>query len=144
MLRSIWKTKSRKARRKPLAKLKAQGLRVMMISGDRKKVCERVAAAIGITEVFSEQLPAQKLDLIQKLSKDSPTAMVGDGINDAPALAKARIGISMSDATEIAMQSAQVILLQQQDLSILIKARRLGEKPIRRLNKICFGHFFIT
>ena len=113
-----------------------------MLSGDRDKVVQRVAAETGITEVFSEQLPAQKLALIEKLSKESPTAMIGDGINDAPALAKATIGISLSNATAVAMQSAQVILLQQQDLTILIQALSIGRKTYQTIRQNLFWAFF--
>ncbi|TAH43708.1 MAG: cation-translocating P-type ATPase [Bacteroidetes bacterium] len=132
----------KKGTKETIAKLKAQGLRVIMLSGDRDEVCQRVARETGITEVFSEQLPAQKLALIQKLSKESPTAMIGDGINDAPALAKATIGISLSNATAVAMQSAQVILLQQQDLSILIQALSIGRKTYQTIRQNLFWAFF--
>ncbi|MBK6330264.1 MAG: HAD family hydrolase [Bacteroidetes bacterium] len=71
-----------------------------------------MASTLGIAEVFSEQLPADKLNTLQQIMQSGRTVMVGDGINDAPALAKADIGISLSDASQIAMQSAQVILLK--------------------------------
>ncbi len=122
--------------------LQKSGLRVLMISGDRKKVCDHVASAIGITEVHSEQLPAQKLALIAALSREAPTAMVGDGINDAPALAKATIGISISNGTQIAIQSAQVILLQQQELGILLKAISIGKKTYQTIKQNLFWAFF--
>lgn len=132
----------KKGTKETVAALKQKGLRVMMISGDRKKVCEQVASAVGIDEVYSEQTPAQKLELISTFSKESPTAMVGDGINDAPALAKASIGISMSDGTEIAMQSAQVILLQKQNLDILLKALTIGNKTYQTIKQNLFWAFF--
>jgi len=122
--------------------LKQQGLRVIMMSGDRKKVCERVAAAVGIDEIYSEQMPAQKLKLITELADKESTAMVGDGINDAPALAKASIGISLGDATQIAIQSAQVVLLQQEDLGILLKALSIGRKTYQTIKQNLFWAFF--
>ena len=73
--------------------------------------CQQLASQLGIDEVIAEQSPEQKLEKIAELNAVIPTAMVGDGINDAPALAKATIGISMSDASQIAVQSAQVVLM---------------------------------
>src|SRR5690606_35569880 len=83
----------------------------ILLSGDRKEKCEQVAQQLGIDEVIAEQTPQQKLEKIDLLNQNQPTAMVGDGINDAPALAKATLGVSLSDATQIAMQSADVILM---------------------------------
>jgi Cu+-exporting ATPase len=91
--------------------LKMKGIKTILLSGDRKEKCEQVAQALGIEEVIAEQTPQQKLDKIAALNQQLPTAMVGDGINDAPALAKATVGISLSDASQIAMQSAQVVLM---------------------------------
>jgi Cu+-exporting ATPase len=91
--------------------LKAQGIHTILLSGDRREKCEQVAAQLGIEEVIAEQTPQQKLEKIAELDKQAPVAMVGDGINDAPALAKASVGISLSDASHIAMQSAQVVLM---------------------------------
>ena len=91
--------------------LKRKGIKTILLSGDRKEKCEQVAAILGIDEVFAEQTPEQKLAKITALNQLAPTAMVGDGINDTPALAKATVGISLSDASHIAMQSAQVILM---------------------------------
>ena len=127
---------------KTISALKQQGLHVIMISGDRKNICERVAAAVGIEEVHAEQMPAQKLKIITELSKKAPTAMVGDGINDAPALANASIGISLGDSTQIAIQSAQVVLLQQDDLGILLKAMNIGRKTYTTIKQNLFWAFF--
>lgn len=91
--------------------LKIKGIKTILLSGDRREKCEQVAMALGIEEVIAEQTPQQKLDKIAELNQLAPTAMVGDGINDAPALAKATVGISLSDASQIAMQSAQVVLM---------------------------------
>ena len=93
--------------------LHRQGIHTILLSGDRKSKCELVGKALGIQEIISEQSPADKLKKLEDLTKASPTAMVGDGINDAPALAKATIGISLSNASHIAIQSAQVILMNQ-------------------------------
>ena len=94
-----------------IQQLQRKGIKTILLSGDRKEKCELVASTLGIEEVFAEQTPQQKLAKISELNLLAPTAMVGDGINDAPALAKATVGISLSDASQIAMQSAQVVLM---------------------------------
>jgi len=91
--------------------LKLKGIKTILLSGDRKEKCDQVAKELGIDEVVAEQTPEQKLEKIAAYNQIAPTAMVGDGINDAPALAKATVGISLSDASHIAMQSAQVVLM---------------------------------
>ncbi|MFT3704010.1 MAG: cation-translocating P-type ATPase [Agriterribacter sp.] len=91
--------------------LHRQGIATYLLSGDSKAKCEQLAKELGIDTVMAEQTPEQKLATIERLSAEAPTAMIGDGINDAPALAKATIGISMSDASQIAMQTADVVLM---------------------------------
>lgn len=93
--------------------LKAKGIKTILLSGDHKEKCDAVAKQLGIDEVIAEQTPAQKLEQITSLSKTAPAAMIGDGINDAPALARATIGISMSDASQLAMQTASVVLMNK-------------------------------
>jgi Cu+-exporting ATPase len=93
--------------------LHKQGIHTILLSGDRKEKCESVGKALGIQAIFSEQSPSDKLAKLDALTSIAPTAMVGDGINDAPALAKATVGISLSNASHIAIQSAQVILMNQ-------------------------------
>jgi Cu+-exporting ATPase len=87
------------------------GIHTVLLSGDHQSNCEKVANELDIKEFYFEQSPQQKLDTITRLNQIIPTAMVGDGINDAPALAKATVGISLSDATHIAVQSSQVVLM---------------------------------
>lgn len=91
--------------------LHSKNIETILLSGDRLTKCNQLASQLGIDTVIAEQTPEQKLVKIDELNKQSPTAMVGDGINDAPALAKATIGISMNEASQIAVQSAQVILM---------------------------------
>ncbi len=91
--------------------LKKRGITTILLSGDRKEGCELLAQQLNIDQVFAEQTPAQKLERITALTAISPTAMVGDGINDAPALAKATVGISLSEASQIAVQTAEVVLM---------------------------------
>jgi Cu+-exporting ATPase len=90
---------------------KARGIRTILLSGDRQAKAESVGNQLGIDEVIAEKTPEQKLSIVAALNDTYPTVMVGDGINDAPALAKATIGVSMSEATQIAVQSAQVVLM---------------------------------
>ncbi len=93
------------------ALLRAKGIKTILLSGDKKEKSEIVGKQLGIDEVIAEQTPQQKLDRIATYNSQQPTAMVGDGINDAPALAKATVGISLSDASQVAMNSAQVVLM---------------------------------
>ncbi len=91
--------------------LHAKGIKTILLSGDRYATTKALGQELGIDEVIAGQTPEQKLLKVAELTDAIPTAMVGDGINDAPALAKATVGISMSDASQIAMQSAQVVLM---------------------------------
>lgn len=125
-----------------IARLKSLGIKTVMISGDRKVICESVALQIGIDEVHSERLPKQKLDIIEKLTKEQSTAMVGDGINDAPALARANVGISLSDSTQVAIQSAQIILLHSNDLNFLIMALNICKQTLVTIKQNLFWAFF--
>ncbi len=106
-------------------RLHDMGYKIILLSGDRKEKCAQIAAELDIDQVFAEQSPEQKNNKLVELLKDAPTAMVGDGINDAPALAKATVGISLSDATHIAIQSANIILSNNK-LSTLPTALKLG------------------
>lgn len=121
--------------------LQKSGYNIAMLSGDRKTKAEYVANAIGITEVYAEQTPAQKLEQLTALVQQSPTVMVGDGINDAPALTKADIGVSLSEASKVAVQSANVILSGSK-LSHLPKALRLGALTYQTIKQNLFWAFF--
>ncbi|MBN9379669.1 MAG: cadmium-translocating P-type ATPase [Chitinophagaceae bacterium] len=91
--------------------LRDRGLRTVLLSGDKQDRCARLAASLRIDAVFAEQTSEQKLDVITRLSAEAPAALVGDGINDAPALARATVGISMSEASQLALQTADVVLM---------------------------------
>ncbi|THU41360.1 cadmium-translocating P-type ATPase [Niastella caeni] len=91
--------------------LRHRGIRTILLSGDRLNKCKLLANLLGIDEVIAEKKPEEKLAVIEDLTLQGPTAMVGDGINDAPALAKATIGISLSEASQIAVQTADVVLM---------------------------------
>jgi Cu+-exporting ATPase len=114
--------------------LHSQGIHTILLSGDRKEKCEAVGKALGIQEIISEQSPTDKLNKLDALTAIAPTAMVGDGINDAPALAKATIGISLSNASHIAIQSAQVILMNQ-GLKNLPMSLGLGKKTYETIKE---------
>lgn len=96
-----------------IAYLQQKNIKTILLSGDRQHKTAAIGAALGIDEVIAEQSPEQKLEKISELTLLTPTAMVGDGINDAPALAKATIGISMSEASQVAIQTADVVLMNK-------------------------------
>ena len=120
--------------------LKTKGIKTILLSGDQKDKCDQVAKELGIDEVYAEQTPQQKLDKIAELNQIAPTAMVGDGINDAPALAKATVGISLSDASQIAMQSAQVVLMNH-GLKNLPLSLGLGKHTYQTIKENLFWAF---
>src|SRR5207253_8167405 len=120
--------------------LKIKGIKTILLSGDRKEKCEQVANALGIDEVIAEQTPQQKLERIAALDRLAPTAMVGDGINDAPALSKATVGISLSDASHIAMQTASVVLMNN-GLKNLPMALGLGRHTYLTIQQNLFWAF---
>ncbi|MES1160060.1 MAG: cation-translocating P-type ATPase, partial [Bacteroidota bacterium] len=121
--------------------LHKKGIHTILLSGDRQAACDEVAEVTGIQEVLAEQTPAQKLEQIIRLNGQIPTAMVGDGINDAPALAAATIGISMSDASQLAMQTADVVLLGH-GLQQLPTALELGKHTFGTIRQNLFWAFF--
>ena len=118
------------------------GINTILISGDNRKNCESLAQKVNINKVYSEQSPAQKLALIEILTKEGSTAMVGDGINDAPALAKATVGISLSNATQVAINAAQIILLHNNDLSTLRHANLISKHTLLTIKQNLFWAFF--
>ena len=120
--------------------LHSKKIETILLSGDRLAKCKELASQLGIDTVIAEQTPEQKLIKITELSAHTPTAMVGDGINDAPALAKATIGISMNEASQIAVQSAQVILMNH-GLKNLPTALGLGKHTYITIKQNLFWAF---
>jgi len=120
--------------------LQSHGVKTILLSGDTYTKSKQIADSLGIEEVIAEQTPEQKLQKIATLSKEATTVMVGDGINDAPALAKATIGISMSEASQLAMQSAQVVLMGA-DLKKLPTALGLGRHTYLTIKQNLFWAF---
>ncbi len=124
-----------------IAHLKKLGLKTILLSGDRREKCKHIQDLLGLDEFIAEQSPEEKLKKIDELTKASPTAMVGDGINDAPALAKATIGISLSEASQLAIQSAQVVLMNA-GLKKLPTALGLGKHTYITIKQNLFWAFF--
>lgn len=118
-----------------IKELHKRGLKIIMATGDGELTARAVAEELGIDEVYSEVTPQDKLELIAKLqSENRKVAMAGDGINDAPALAKADIGIAMGTGTDIAMSSAQVTLVKG-DLRGIMQARRISELTVSNMRQ---------
>ena len=118
-----------------LASLKAAGLRIIMATGDGLTTANAVGAKLGIDEVHGEVKPADKLALIERLQNEGRVvAMAGDGINDAPALAKADVGIAMGTGTDVAMSSAQITLVKG-DLRGIATARKLSDATVRNMKE---------
>jgi len=124
-----------------IALLNQQNLNTVMLSGDSKEKCNALAAEIGIKTVYSQQLPHEKLNKIEELQNISPAVMVGDGINDTPALAKASVGISLSNATQIAVQTAQIVLLNDKDLSQVYEAYLISKHTLKTIKQNLFWAF---
>lgn len=120
--------------------LKNKNIKTILLSGDRYEKSRQIGMILGIDEIIAEQSPQQKLERIASLSADRPTAMVGDGINDAPALAKATVGISMSDASQVAVQTADVVLMNQ-GLGHLPLALGLGKHTYITIRQNLFWAF---
>ncbi|MEZ4955747.1 MAG: cation-translocating P-type ATPase [Saprospiraceae bacterium] len=112
----------------------------IILSGDQKEKTKAVAEQLNVSNYYAEKTPEEKLQIVEKLNHESPTAMVGDGINDAPALAKATIGISLSNASQVAMQSAQIILLNG-NLERLKKALSISKATLQTIKQNLFWAF---
>jgi Cu+-exporting ATPase len=124
-----------------IGQLHAEGIRIVMLTGDSRTTAEAVARRLAIDEVISEVLPDQKAATIARLQQGGRVvAMAGDGINDAPALAQAQVGIAMGTGTDVAMQSADVTLVKG-DLRAIVRARRLSRATMRNIKQNLFFAF---
>jgi len=124
-----------------LRELKAAGIRLVMLTGDNKIVAQEVAKQLGITDFEAEVLPARKAEVVKKLHDEGRVvAMAGDGINDAPALAQADVGIAMGTGTDIAMESGGITLLKG-DLEGIVRARKLSQATMRNIRQNLFFAF---
>ncbi|HEX7624484.1 MAG TPA: HAD-IC family P-type ATPase, partial [Anaeromyxobacteraceae bacterium] len=121
--------------------LRAEGVRVVMVTGDRRSTALAVAKALGIDEVEAEVLPQDKAAVVARhQAAGQQVAMAGDGINDAPALAAADVGIAMGTGTDVAIESAGLTLLHG-DLSGIVRARRLSRATMRNIRQNLFWAF---
>jgi P-type Cu+ transporter len=126
---------------KALEALRAAGLRIVMLTGDNRTTAEVVARKVGIDEIHAEVLAEQKKEVIERLQTEGRiVAMAGDGINDAPALAQADIGIAMGTGADVAVESADITLVKG-DLTGLVRARRLSEATMRNIRQNLFLAF---
>jgi Cu+-exporting ATPase len=127
--------------REAIRALHGEGLRVVMLTGDDRATAAAVARELGIDEVHAEVRPAQKSEIVRKLqSEGRVVAMAGDGVNDAPALAQAHVGIAMGSGTDVAMESARITLLRG-DLRGIVRARRLSRATMRNIRQNLFFAF---
>jgi P-type Cu+ transporter len=118
-----------------LASLRADGIRIVMLTGDNRKTAQAVARTLGITEIEAEVLPEQKNQIVRRLKAEGRVvAMAGDGVNDAPALAEADVGIAMGTGTEVAIQSAGMTLVKG-DLTGIVRARALSRATMGNIRQ---------
>jgi Cu+-exporting ATPase len=124
-----------------IEQLHAEGLKIVMLTGDNGTTAQAVARRLGIDDVVADVLPDQKADAIRRLQADGKfVAMAGDGINDAPALAQAQVGIAMGTGTDVAMESAGVTLVKG-DLTGIVRARRLSRATMANIKQNLFFAF---
>jgi Cu+-exporting ATPase len=123
-----------------IAKLKKMNIIPVLLSGDKNSRCAKVARLLGIEEIHSEKLPDEKLAVIDIYKQKGKTIMIGDGINDAPALTQADVGVSMNDASQVAIQSARVILLNT-DLHSVIKFLQISKHTLLTIKQNLFWAF---
>jgi Cu+-exporting ATPase len=121
--------------------LHEDGMKIVMLTGDSRTTAEAVARKLGIDEFQAEVLPEQKLEVVKRFqAKGHVVAVAGDGINDAPALAQAHVGIAMGTGTDVAMESADITLVKG-DLRGIVKARRLSRATMRNIRQNLFFAF---
>ena len=125
-----------------IAELTHQGIEIILLSGDKQSKCDALAKTLNIQTVFAEQLPEEKLTKVQEYSSKGNTVMVGDGVNDAPALARSTVGISFGDATDVSINTAQVVLLGTNGIDKLTEALHLSRLTFKTIKQNLFWAFF--
>jgi Cu+-exporting ATPase len=124
-----------------MSALRGEGIQVVMVTGDHRATAEAIGRQLGIDRIEAEVLPTHKVETIKQLQKEGrQVAMAGDGINDAPALAQAQIGIAMGTGTDVAMESADITLVKG-DLRGILRARRLSQATMRNIRQNLFFAF---
>jgi Cu+-exporting ATPase len=132
--------RARPEAQRAVAALHQMGIRTVMISGDNQATAAHIAAQVGIDEVIAEVLPAQKVDAVTTLQLRGVVAMVGDGINDAPALAKADVGVAMGSGTDVAIETADAIMMRS-DVAMVPRAIQLGRATLNTIRWNLFWAF---
>jgi len=117
------------------------GVEVYMITGDNKRTAKAIAGKVGITNVFADVLPEDKAEYVKKLQKEGYVGMVGDGINDAPAIAQADIGIAMGSGTDVALETGNIVLMKD-DLIDVSKAIKLSRQTMSKIKQNMFWALF--
>jgi len=118
------------------------GMKTVMLTGDNRKTAEAIARQIGISDIYAEVMPDEKVEVVkQAQSKYGIVAMVGDGINDAPAITQANVGVAIGTGTDIAIEAGDVILVRG-DLSSLVTAIKLSRATFRKIKQNLFWAFF--
>lgn len=130
----------KKNAKKAISELKQMGLQTVMLTGDNQKVAQSIAEQVGINRVIAGVLPTDKSDIIKKLQEKHYVAFVGDGINDAPALTQANVGIAMGSGTDVAIDAGGIVLMNN-DLTAVVRALKLSRKTFQRIKLNLFWAF---
>jgi Cation transport ATPase len=126
--------------KKAITDLRAQGIETVMVTGDHQKTAEAIARKVGINIVHASVLPGQKLDIVKESQKEGAIAFVGDGINDAPALTQADLGIAMGGGTDIAIEAGQIVIIGG-DIRKVPQALKMSSRTYRTIKQNLFWAF---